>query len=145
MCGESLVRDTGRRAAFVSGCELLISVGSAGQIADLGPPPYYLVIDRALRDEGTSYHYLPPDQFVDADGVLLALADEVLVGTSGRLHRGATWTTDALSAKPRMQSPSGVVAEFWRWRWKPRRSTPSDVPATNRCCASHSHQSAPPR
>ena len=80
---------------FVSGCELLISVGSAGQIADLGPPPYYIVIDRALRDEGTSYHYLPPDQFVDADRTLLALADEVLVGTSGRLHRGATWTTDA--------------------------------------------------
>jgi uridine phosphorylase len=80
---------------FVSGCELLISVGSAGQIADLGPPPSYIVIDRALRDEGTSYHYLPPDQFVDADGALVALADEVLVGTSGRLYRGASWTTDA--------------------------------------------------
>lgn len=80
---------------FVSGCELLIGVGSAGQIADLGPPRYYIVVDRAVRDEGTSYPCLPPDRFVDADRALLALADEVLVGTSGRLHRGTTRTTDA--------------------------------------------------
>ena len=137
MCGESLVRGTGRRAAFVSGCELLISVGSAGQIADLGPPPYCLVIDRALRDEGTSYHYLPPDQFVDADGVLLALADEVLVGkrqAAPRRHlddrRPFRETANAIAKRRR----DGVLSV-----------EPSDVPATNRCCASHSHQSAPPR
>src|SRR5271170_3785689 len=34
---------------FVSGCELLISVGSAGQIADLGPPPYYRYRSRPAR------------------------------------------------------------------------------------------------
>ena len=72
---------------FVSGRELLVSVASAGQIADLGPPPYHIVIDRALRDEGTSYHYLPPSQFVGADRALLALADEVLVGAHGKVLR----------------------------------------------------------
>src|SRR5579863_7798182 len=39
---------------FVSGCRLLVSMTSAGQIAPLGPPPYFVLIDRALRDEGTS-------------------------------------------------------------------------------------------
>jgi uridine phosphorylase len=80
---------------FASGCEFLVSVASAGQIADLGPPPYHIVIERALRDEGTSYHYLPPSRFVEADRALLALAAEALASTNGRVHRGATWTTDA--------------------------------------------------
>ena len=43
---------------FVSGCRLLISVTSAGQITPVGPTPYFVLIDRALRDEGTS-HALP--------------------------------------------------------------------------------------
>jgi uridine phosphorylase len=45
---------------FASGCELLLSMTSAGQIVAKGTPPYFVLIERALRDEGTSYHYLPP-------------------------------------------------------------------------------------
>ena len=45
---------------FISGCRLLISITSAGQIVPLGTPPYVVLLDRALRDEGASYHYLPP-------------------------------------------------------------------------------------
>jgi hypothetical protein len=80
---------------FASGCELLISVASAGQITDVGPPPYYILIERALRDEGTSYHYLPPSNYVAADPALVRLAADAL-GEAGRgLHVGDTWTTDA--------------------------------------------------
>jgi hypothetical protein len=43
---------------FASGCRLIISITSAGQILALGDPPYFMLIERALRDEGTSYHYL---------------------------------------------------------------------------------------
>ena len=39
---------------LASGCRLLISMTSAGQIAPLRPPPYFILIDRALRDEGTA-------------------------------------------------------------------------------------------
>jgi uridine phosphorylase len=80
---------------FVSGCRFLISVTSAGQITSQGPPPYFVVIDRALRDEGTSYHYLPPAEFAVADPVLV---DETMQGLSQsglQIYRGATWTTDA--------------------------------------------------
>jgi hypothetical protein len=42
---------------FASGCRLLISVTSAGQIASrFGPPPYFLLVEKAWRDEGTSHH-----------------------------------------------------------------------------------------
>jgi uridine phosphorylase len=80
---------------FASGCELLVNIASAGQITDLGPPPYYILVERALRDEGTSYHYLPPSAYVDADPALAALAARAFGHAGHRMHRGATWTTDA--------------------------------------------------
>src|SRR5262249_46383748 len=36
---------------FACGCRLLVSVTSAGQIVAAGPTPYFVIIDRALRDE----------------------------------------------------------------------------------------------
>jgi uridine phosphorylase len=80
---------------FVSGCRFLISMTSAGQIAEQGDPPYFVVIDRALRDEGTSYHYLPPNEFADADGALVDVVMDTLGKTGLAVYRGAAWTTDA--------------------------------------------------
>jgi purine-nucleoside phosphorylase len=80
---------------FASGCKFLISLSSAGQIVDLGPPPYFVVIERALRDEGTSYHYLRPSRFVEADPHILRQVLPALRHTGVALHVGASWTTDA--------------------------------------------------
>jgi hypothetical protein len=80
---------------FVSGCDFLISVASAGQIIDIGPPPYHIVVERALRDEGTSYHYLPASTYAEADPELVALAKNCLARARGAVRIGATWTTDA--------------------------------------------------
>lgn len=79
---------------FASGCELLISVTSSGQITPQGAPPYFILIDRAWRDEGTSYHYLPPSDWSAAPGHLLSrLGGAFTKGPS--VMSGATWTTDA--------------------------------------------------
>lgn len=80
---------------FVSGCRLLLSVTSAGQIAARGEPPYFILIDRALRDEGTSYHYLPPADFVEADAALAEGAMVSLRQLGVPIYQGASWTTDA--------------------------------------------------
>lgn len=80
---------------FASGCRLLISLTSAGQIVAKGTPPYFIVIDRALRDEGTSYHYLPPAEFAPAPAALADLAYGALGGAGMAVRRGASWTTDA--------------------------------------------------
>jgi uridine phosphorylase len=80
---------------FACGCRFLVSVTSAGQILAEGETPYFVLIDRALRDEGTSYHYLPPAEFVDAEPTLAAAAFDQLRGTGQRIYRGAAWTTDA--------------------------------------------------
>ena len=82
---------------FASGCRLLVSVTSAGQINPVGPTPYFVLIDRALRDEGTSYHYLPGSTFAEAPNtkLLTRVEDHVRALSGIAVYRGATWTTDA--------------------------------------------------
>jgi uridine phosphorylase len=80
---------------FVSGCRLLISVTSAGQIVPVGAPPYFVLIDRALRDEGTSHHYLPPSLFAEANRMLAEMVWPALGAMRVPVHRGTAWTTDA--------------------------------------------------
>lgn len=80
---------------FASGCRLLISVTSSGQLNPVAPPPYFILIDKALRDEGTSYHYLPPAPFSSIPEPLLALLDGTFSDLRVPVLRGATWTTDA--------------------------------------------------
>jgi uridine phosphorylase len=80
---------------FACGCRLLLNLTSAGQINAAGPTPYFVVIDRALRDEGTSYHYAAPAEFAEADPALVAKAVAALERAGLRVLVGASWTTDA--------------------------------------------------
>lgn len=80
---------------FASGCKLLISITSAGQIQSAGTPPYFVVIDRALRDEGTSYHYVAPTEFSEANPELVRKATALLAGKEPHVVVGSSWTTDA--------------------------------------------------
>ncbi|HLJ33337.1 MAG TPA: nucleoside phosphorylase [Ktedonobacteraceae bacterium] len=91
---------------FASGCKLLISITSAGQIVSMGQPPYVVLIEKALRDEGTSYHYLPPSPY---SYLRLSLREAVCNSwehTIVPLHVGASWTTDA----PFRETETAIVA-----------------------------------
>jgi uridine phosphorylase len=70
---------------------------SAGQIVPVRVPPYFIVIDRALRDEGTSYHYLPPSDYSVADAHLAQIAREALTAAGISVQVGAI--TIPLSAR----------------------------------------------
>jgi uridine phosphorylase len=91
---------------FASGCRLLISMTSAGQLLELRPPPYFVLIERALRDEGTSYHYLPPAEFSSVDIELLGAMQDAFAGLRVPVERGAVWTTDA----PFRETASAIAA-----------------------------------
>lgn len=80
---------------FASGCQLIVSLTSAGQIKAVGNPPYVVLIDRALRDEGTSYHYLPPAPYSTLQP---GWKDAIAANWDAPdlpLRVGASWTTDA--------------------------------------------------
>ncbi len=87
-----------------SGCDLIISITSAGRIVALGDPPYFVIIERARRDEGTSLHYLPPSEWAYLDPALL----DQLTGLDGLdepVQFGASWTTDA----PFRETPTAIA------------------------------------
>ena len=81
---------------FESGCELLINISSAGRIMPLDqPPPYVILIEKALRDEGTSYHYLPPSPYSYLDPFLKEIVLHTWDYERVPLYTGTSWTTDA--------------------------------------------------
>ncbi len=80
---------------FASGCQLLISVTSSGLILPKQKPPFFVLIERALRDEGTSYHYLPPSDYSYINKKLSAMLEGAFSKFAIPVNRGATWTTDA--------------------------------------------------
>jgi len=80
---------------FASGCQLLISMSSAGQIVKKRKPPYFILIEKALRDEGTSYHYLPASDYSTINPELRDILSDAFIQFSLPLDQGVCWTTDA--------------------------------------------------
>ncbi len=80
---------------FAAGCQFLVSVTSSGQIVPKDDPPYFVLIDRALRDEGTSHHYRSTSRYATLDDQLRASVEEECKTVSRPVYTGATWTTDA--------------------------------------------------
>ena len=80
---------------FASGCELLISITSAGKVAPDLPLPCLILIDRALRGEGTSNAYVPPLPAINANPDLIAAISNTLASAKIPTLIGTTWTTDA--------------------------------------------------
>ena len=54
-----------------------------------------VVCNQAIRDEGTSYHYLPPAKTVQADHDLVDRLLSSIRERGGPCSSGTTWTTDA--------------------------------------------------
>lgn len=79
----------------VCGVRAAVGLTSAGRVGGTLPVPGVVVADRAIRDEGTSLHYLAPSETVEAPpGMAEALTPELqMVGLPAR--RGMVWTTDA--------------------------------------------------
>jgi uridine phosphorylase len=80
---------------FASGCRFLVSITSAGQIDPDLPQPCMVLIDRALRGEGTSHAYLSPSSMVGADPDLIERVERAMQDDHVTAIRGTTWTTDA--------------------------------------------------
>ena len=77
------------------GVKHIISAGSCGVLTDM-PENEFIIPVRALRDEGTSYKYLPPSRFVDLDMPVTEHICRVLGRKGIHFRRCTTWTTDGL-------------------------------------------------
>lgn len=82
--------------AIARGCRKFIAVGGCGVLDKNIAVGYLLLPVSALRDEGMSYHYLPPSREVEADPITLAAIESVLQARGIEYLRTKTWTTDAI-------------------------------------------------
>ena len=78
-----------------AGTRLIIGLTSAGRLAADLPLPALVVADGAIRDEGTSYHYLPPGDQVNCPAHLTLPIARELASCGLAVRTGKVWTTDA--------------------------------------------------
>lgn len=89
-----------------SGVGVILGLTSAGGIDEALRIPSVVIADAALRDEGTSFHYLPPAPRVSAPAAIVPLLLDA-VGEAGLpAQRGLVWTTDA----PYRETAAAVAA-----------------------------------
>lgn len=82
------------------GVRKIISGGSCGVLTDL-PEGIFLVPFRALRDEGTSYHYQPPSRYIDVSKAARAAIEKALVKQGLQYREVLTWSTDGFYRETR--------------------------------------------
>lgn len=81
--------------AIAMGCRKFIACGGAGVLRRDIAAGHLVVPTSAVRDEGTSYHYLPPGREVAASPGAVAAVEQVLRRRGVPYLAGKTWTTDA--------------------------------------------------
>jgi len=75
------------------GVKKIIATGSCGALASL-PENSFLIPKKALRDEGASYHYLPPARYVQTSEAVRSVIKEALNARELSWAECVTWTTD---------------------------------------------------
>lgn len=79
----------------VSGARAVLGLTSAGRVSSAMPVPGLVAVRRAIRDEGTSYHYLRPTASVGAQLRLADALESELRTLPLPVMSGTVWTTDA--------------------------------------------------
>lgn len=75
------------------GARKIISAGSCGAL-EMIPESTFLVPRKALRDEGTSYHYAPPSRFIETNDVARAAIEKTITEHGMKYREVTTWSTD---------------------------------------------------
>jgi uridine phosphorylase len=77
------------------GVTTFVACGGAGALIKNLSLGHVMVVDSALRDEGTSFHYAAPSRIIEADPLGVRVLQEVLAENNVEHFVGRTWTTDA--------------------------------------------------
>ena len=83
------------------GCRNFIACGGAGVLNRELAMGNLVVPTGAVRDEGTSYHYLPPSREVAPSPAAVAAIEATLQRRNVTFTAGKTWTTDAIYRETR--------------------------------------------
>ena len=87
--------------AIAGGCSRFVAVGGAGGLVPELTVGHVVVPTAAVRDEGTSYHYLPASREVEPMPEAIAAIEATLNANDVPYLKGKTWTTDAFYRETR--------------------------------------------
>lgn len=97
-----------------SGAELILGLTSAGRVSRSLPLPSLVVVREAIRDEGTSYHYIAAGESAESNAELVAVLAHGVRGLGLPVSTGRVWTTDAPYRETQQQfdahAAEGVLA-----------------------------------
>jgi len=92
--GSPIVVELAEELAVMGAKRMILMTWGGSLQPDLRPGDI-VVCDRAVRDDGASQHYLPPEKYIAADPALVERLAERIRALGGRAVIGSTWTTDA--------------------------------------------------
>ncbi len=91
--GASLAAVTVERV-LAAGIEAVVACGGAGAVVPDLSLGHVIVVDSAIRDEGTSYHYIAPSREISTPKKVVAVLRDVAQKSGLAYTVGKTWTTD---------------------------------------------------
>lgn len=78
---------------FAYGVEKILAIGCCGALTAL-PENVFLPVTKAYREEGTSYHYLPPEPFISFDEKPRQALEQYFKEKNLSYTPCTTWTSD---------------------------------------------------
>ena len=110
---EEIIAMGARRFILLGNCGVLDK-----RIEDCG----IIIPTKAIRDEGTSYHYAPASDLIDVNTRYIPEFIEVLREFGYPYVQGAAWTTPFTGRPPQRSLPGGAwVRCAWKWSARPCR------------------------
>jgi len=97
---EEVIALGSRSFVAVGGCGALIETLQLGQL---------VVVGSAVRDEGTSFHYLHPSRVVQAGQMGVEVLRQTLMDANADFRVGRSWTTDAFYRETRNRADRRVA------------------------------------
>jgi len=78
------------------GCKIFIACGMSGVLQKELAVGHLIIPITAVRDEGTSYHYVKPSREIDANERMVKIIENTFMEKNIPYIKAKTWTTDAL-------------------------------------------------
>lgn len=90
--------------AIARGCRRFAACGGAGALVPELALGHVVVPTAAVRDEGTSYHYLPPSREVEPAASAVEAVTALLAERGVPFTTGKTWSTDGIYRETRARA-----------------------------------------
>lgn len=98
------------------GADTFIRIGTAGYIQDYIDPMDVVIATSAVRDEGTTMHYIPAEYPATADIDVVCALRDAAAGMNIKAHTGIVQSKDAFYGE--VEPETLPAAEYLKYRWE---------------------------